>query len=86
MGFPRLAVSRCYRAGGAMPGASLLATRWIEFPVVLIRAPRELAIGNVGRPVERLGPLALPVDIGCLARRTGRGYDEGAIPRLAKRA
>jgi hypothetical protein len=57
-------------------GRHWLATRWIDFPVVVIRAPRELAIGNVGRPVERLGPLALPVDIGCLARRTGRGYDE----------
>jgi hypothetical protein len=40
-----------------------LATRWIDFPVVVIRAPRELAIGNVGRPVERLGPLALPIDV-----------------------
>jgi hypothetical protein len=31
LGFPRLAVRRCYRLGGAMPGASLLATRWIDF-------------------------------------------------------
>ena len=46
---------------------------------------RCLAVSRCCR-LKRLGPLALPVDIGCLARRTGRGYDEGAIPRLAKRA
>ena len=39
-----------------------MATRWIDF-LFVIHAPRELAMGNVGRPVERLGALALPVDI-----------------------
>jgi hypothetical protein len=72
LGFPRLTLAvaivlaaqcrrrRCRPSGGLM------------FHVVVIRAPREVAVGNVGRLVERFGSLALPADIGCLARRTGR--------------
>ena len=68
--------SRRYRPGGAMPAASLSVTRWIDVSCIRHTCASRVGRRYVGRLVERLGPLALSVDIGCLARTTGRGYDE----------
>ena len=71
MGFPRLAVRRRSRPGGATPAVSLSAKRQIDGQVLLIRALTGWPSAMLADSLNGLDPLALPIGTG-LPPRNGR--------------